>query len=113
MPFRDRYFLVCTNRRDANNPKGSCAARGSEELGPRFKEVLKQRGLAMQLRACTTSCLDLCEYGATVLVEPDHIVYREVTLADVEEIVDTTAKGGTVERLLVQPPPSPGAVGGG
>ncbi len=113
MPFRDTYFLVCINRRDENNPKGSCAARGSEELGPRFKEVLKKRGLAMQLRACTTSCLELCEYGAAVLVEPDHVAYREVTLADVEEIVDATVKGERVERLVVVPPPSPGAVGGG
>jgi (2Fe-2S) ferredoxin len=48
-----------------------------------------------------------------VLVEPDHVAYREVTLADVEEIVDATVKGERVERLLVVPPPSPGAVGGG
>ncbi len=102
MPFRERYFLVCVNRRDANNPKGSCAAKGSEELTARFKELLKTKGLAHQLRACSTSCIDLCELGAVVLVEPDHIAYADVKLEDVEAIVEATARGEVVERLLVR-----------
>ncbi len=105
VPHRERYLFVCTNRRDPDNPKGSCAQKGSEELVPRFKQLLKQKGLALRLRACSTSCLDLCESGATVLQEPDHVAYGGVTLADVEEIVDAAAEGKVVGRLVVAPKP--------
>lgn len=105
MPHRERYLLVCINRRDAGNPKGSCAAAGSESLVPALKEGLGQRGLAKRFRACTTSCLDLCEVGAAMIVEPDHVAYGKVTLADVPDILDSVEKGTIVERLVVHRPP--------
>jgi len=43
----------------------------------------------------------LCEIGATIVVEPDHVAYGGVTEADVEEIVLATSKGEVVERLVV------------
>lgn len=104
MPHRERYLFVCTNRRDPENPKGSCAQKGSEELVKKLKDALKKRGLALQMRACATGCLDLCEIGATVIQEPEHAAYGNVTLGDIDEIVDTAARGEVVKRLLVEPP---------
>ena len=37
MPQRRRYLFVCTNRRPDDNPKGSCAAKGSEEVQKALK----------------------------------------------------------------------------
>ncbi len=105
MPHRDRYLFVCTNRRPDDNPKGSCAQKGSEELVKRLKGALLERGLAKSIRACTASCLDLCELGAAIVVEPDHVVYGNVTLEDVGAIADALAKGEIVERLVVPRPP--------
>lgn len=104
MPHRDRYLFVCTNRREEGNPKGSCAQKGSEEIIKALKAALLERGLAKSARACSSSCLDLCEIGATILVEPDHVAYGNVTLADVAEIADAVAKGQVVERLVVPRP---------
>ena len=104
MPPRERYLFVCTNRRDDDNPKGSCAQKGSEELARRLKEALKTRGLANRLRSCTTSCLDLCEIGITVVQEPEHVAYGGVTLGDIDAIVDAAARGEVVERLIVHRP---------
>jgi (2Fe-2S) ferredoxin len=102
MPHRDRYLFVCTNRREEGNPKGSCAQKGSEEIVKRLKQALLERGLAKSVaRACSSSCLDLCEVGATVLVEPEHVVYGRVTLDDVDAIADAVAKGEIVERLVI------------
>jgi (2Fe-2S) ferredoxin len=102
MPFRQRYLFVCINRRPDGHPKGSCAEKGSEQIVVRLKEALAQRGVAKdRVRACSSSCLDLCESGVTVLQEPDHIAYGRVTLEDVEEIADAAAGGGVVERLVV------------
>ncbi len=79
MPHRERYLFVCTNRRDADNPKG----------------------LAGRLRACTSSCLDLCEIGASIVQEPEHVAYGRVKLEDVDAIVDAAGRGEVLERLVV------------
>lgn len=101
MPHRERYLFVCTNRREESNPKGSCAAKGSEAIAAAVKKSLVDHGLQKRLRSCTSSCLDLCEIGATIVVEPDHVAYGHVTEADVEEIVLAASKGEVVERLVV------------
>lgn len=87
MPSRERYLFVCTNRRPDDHPKGSCAARGSEELLKEIKAELLRGKLADRFRACGATCLDACENGAAVLLEPDHVILDGVTLADVPAIV--------------------------
>lgn len=104
MPHRERYLFVCTNRREEGNPKGSCAQKGSEEIVKRLKTALLERGVAKTARACSASCLDLCEIGVTIVLEPDHVVYGNVTLDDVDAIADGVAKGEIVHRLVVPPP---------
>src|SRR5215471_16230893 len=99
---RKRYLFVCINRRAEDNPKGCCAAKDSEEVYRALKEELAARGLAkLEARVCTSSCLDQCASGVTVLVEPDHFFYGHVTVADVPEIVDGLVNGQPVKRLLL------------
>jgi (2Fe-2S) ferredoxin len=96
-----------------------------------MKAALLSRGLHKTARACSASCLDLCEEGAAIVLEPDHVVYGNVTLDDVDAIADALAKGEVVERLVVHrgasgasgahgapasegaSPPSPGGAEGG
>jgi (2Fe-2S) ferredoxin len=104
MPHRERYLFVCTNRRDDDNPKGSCAQKGSEEVAKKLKEALKTKGIALRVRSCTSSCLDLCEIGISVVQEPEHVAYGHVTLADVDAIADAAGRGEVVERLVVHRP---------
>jgi (2Fe-2S) ferredoxin len=99
---RKRYLFVCINRRAEDNPKGSCAAKDSEEVYRILKEELAARGLAkLEARVCTSSCLDQCDTGVTVLVEPDHFFYGRVTVEDIPEIVEGLLTGQPVKRLLV------------
>jgi (2Fe-2S) ferredoxin len=107
MPHRDRYLFVCTNRREEGHPKGSCAAKGSEELVKELKAALLRNKAQASVRACSTSCLDLCEIGAAIVQEPDHVAYGNVTVTDVEEIASAAAKGTVVERLVVHRGPLP------
>jgi len=98
---RKRYLFVCVNRRADDNPKGSCAAKDSEEVYKALKEEIAARGLAkLEARVCTSSCLDQCDLGVTVLVEPDHFFYGRVTVADVREIVEGLTTGQPVKRLV-------------
>jgi (2Fe-2S) ferredoxin len=102
MPPFKRHVFVCTNRRPDDHPKGSCAQKGSEELRARFKHELANRGLAKEIRANASGCLDQCEHGCSVVVYPEGIWYGRVKLGDVEEIVEEhLVHGRIVERLLM------------
>jgi len=99
---RNRYLFVCINRRPEDNPKGCCALKDSEEVYRALKAEVAARGLAkLEARVCTSSCLDQCDTGVTVLVEPDHFFYGRVTVADVPEIVDGLVNGEPVKRLML------------
>jgi (2Fe-2S) ferredoxin len=99
---RKRYLFVCINRRADDNPKGCCALKDSEEVYRALKGEIAARGLAkFEARVCTSSCLDQCDTGVTVLVEPDHFFYGRVTVADVPEIVDGLITGQPVKRLML------------
>lgn len=102
MAKRKRYLFVCINRRPDGTPKGSCAARGSVDLHRQLKELLKARGLAeTEVRACTSSCLDVCWKGPAIMVEPDHYCYGQVQPSDLSSIVDALERGEVVEHLLL------------
>lgn len=101
MPHRDRYLFICTNRRPFGHPKGSCATSGSEPLVEALKSALAKQGVPTRVRACASGCLDLCEIGAAIVQEPDHVAYGAVTLDDVDEIALAVAEGRVVERLVV------------
>jgi (2Fe-2S) ferredoxin len=102
MPKRKRYLFVCVNRRPDESPRGSCAFHGSEAIYDRLKELLKQRGLAkLEIRACSSSCLDVCWAGPCIAVEPDDYFYGRVKLEDVEEIIAALERGERVERLVL------------
>ena len=104
MPQRKHYLFVCINSRADDNPKGCCLAKGSEDVYKALKAEVAARGLnKLEARVCTSSCLDQCATGITVLVEPDHFFYGRVTIADVPEIVDGLESGQRVERLVLTP----------
>ena len=93
---------MCINRRADDNPKGCCAAKDSEQVHRALKAEIAARGLAkFEARVCTSSCLDQCDTGVTVLVEPDHFFYGGVTVADVPEIVEGLVNSQPVKRLVI------------
>ena len=103
MPFRERYLFVCTNRRPDGHPTGSCAQKGSEDVVSRLKAALAAGGARSLVRACASSCLDLCESGVIVLQEPEHVAYGTVTVDDVVAIAEAAASGQLAVRLVVHP----------
>jgi (2Fe-2S) ferredoxin len=92
MPKRDRYVFVCINRRADDNPKGSCAQKGSEALQTNLKSAVAQAGLHAKVRVLTSGCLDVCWMGATVAVMPDMTFFGHVTDADIPAIVEALGK---------------------
>ena len=102
MPKPERHVLVCTNERPADNPKGSCAAKGSVALYEQLKAMVKDRGLGKRVIVSKASCLKHCSQGVTVAVHPDNTWYARVTPGDLPEICDAHLRDGkAVERLAM------------
>lgn len=103
-----RHIFVCVNTRAPDDPRGCCAARGSERLHERFKQELKRFDLKGLVRANKAGCLDHCALGPSVVIYPEGVWYRVGTEADVTEIVERhVVKGQVVERLLMPDHPVP------
>jgi (2Fe-2S) ferredoxin len=101
VPF-EKHVFVCTNRREPDNPKGCCAAKGSEAVRDLLKARVHDLGLRGRIRVNAAGCLDQCARGVTVVVYPEAVWYGGVTVDDVEEIVQSHLVGGKpVERLLL------------
>ncbi len=106
MPSYERHVFVCVNERPADNPKGSCKARGGIAVRDLLKKELAARGLTHRIRANNAGCLDQCERGVAIVVYPEQVWYGAVTPADVTEIIERHLVGGeVVERLLLPDQP--------
>ena len=94
-------ILVCTNEREPDSRKPSCAPRGAIDVYHRFKDRVKELGIRDRVMVVRTGCLKHCSQGITVTVWPYNLWYRRVTVDDVEEILTTSVlgEGREVERL--------------
>ncbi len=98
----ERHLFICVNERAEGDPRGCCVSRGSKELASAFKERLYARGLKRVVRANKAHCLDQCARGAALVVYPEGVWYGNVTLDDVDEIIEQHILGGKpVERLVI------------
>jgi (2Fe-2S) ferredoxin len=102
LPKPEKHVLVCTNARPPENPRGSCGAKGAEDVFNRLKALVAERGLAGRVMVTRTGCLKHCSRGVAVAVHPENVWYTGVTVADLEEIVTSHLTAGhPVERLLM------------
>ena len=102
MPAFERHLFVCTNERKPGHPRGCCAGQASEAIREQLKTLVAEHGLKGRVRINSAGCLDQCEHGPTLVVYPEGVWYGFVTLADVNEIVQShLINGQPVKRLLL------------
>ncbi|MCA8917019.1 MAG: (2Fe-2S) ferredoxin domain-containing protein [Planctomycetes bacterium] len=102
-PF-ERHVFICLNQRDEGHARGDCTSKGSPAVLERFKQLSAEKGLKPRIRAQKSGCLDTCELGVSVVVYPEAIWYKQVTVQDVDEIVESHLINGVpVERLRMDP----------
>ncbi len=81
-PF-EKHFLVCTGERCNNENRGI-------ERGQFIRDELKDLNGSMKrksvVRVCSVSCLDLCDHGPNMIVEPDGDVYSHLTRELAKEV---------------------------
>jgi len=96
------HIFICINKRPEDDPKGCCAAKGSEAIVSVFKEEVAARGLKGEIRANKAGCLDACALGPSVVIYPEGVWYTVKTREDALEVIEKhLIKGEIVERLLM------------
>jgi (2Fe-2S) ferredoxin len=82
----DKHIFICTNQKAEG--KACCGETRGMELVNKFKEVLRDKGLQGKVRAQRSGCLDACGNGPALVIYPEGTYYGQVTIYDVERIVE-------------------------
>lgn len=97
-----RHVFVCTNERPKGHRRGDCRSKGADGLHRKLKDAVVRAGLSEEIRINNAGCLDQCSQGPVMVVYPEGAWYVNVTLEDVDEIVNKHLIGGeVVERLIM------------
>ena len=83
-PF-EKLFLVCTGKRCNDEARG-------DERGERIREELKEHNKRMgrkpTVRVCAVSCLDMCDDGPNMVVEPGGDLHSHLTRSSARTVYD-------------------------
>ena len=82
----DKHIFICTNQKAEG--KACCGETSGMELVNKFKEVLRDKGLQGKVRAQRSGCIDACGNGPALVIYPEGTYYGQVTINDVERIVE-------------------------
>ena len=85
-------ILICTG--------GGCIASGALKIRDALAEALEKNGLTDSVAIVETGCLGPCAGGPVLVMGSDKTFYQHVSENDVDEIITSHIKNGTiVERL--------------
>lgn len=97
------HVFVCTSSRINGQQKGYCCSKDSVGIIQRFMEEIDERELQDKVMVTNTGCFGICSSGPVVVVYPEGIWYKEVSVEDVSEIVESHFENGNiVERLQIK-----------
>jgi (2Fe-2S) ferredoxin len=75
--------------------------KGSSTVAGRLRIELKRRGLDHRIMCNTCDSIELCDMGPNMVVYPDGLIYRNVQVSDLRDIIAHLEGGPPVERLLI------------
>jgi (2Fe-2S) ferredoxin len=99
----DKHIFICINQRAEGAARKSCGEARGMEIVDAFKKKLKEKNLPIKLRAQKAGCLDICDFGQTLVIYPEGVFYVGVELSDVDEIIEEhIVNNRVVERLRLE-----------
>ncbi len=97
------HVVVCTSSRINGQQKGYCHSKDSVGVVQAFIDEIDSRELSGEVMVTNTGCFGICNSGPVVVVYPEGVWYKEVTVEDVAEIVESHFENGMkVERLEIK-----------
>lgn len=95
MYWTKKHVLVCTAIH--------CQKKGAMDVAGRLRLDVIRKGLDTEILVNNCGTIDLCDVGPNIVVYPENIIYRGVTVKDIPDIVEYLRGGPLVERLLLSP----------
>jgi (2Fe-2S) ferredoxin len=95
MYWTKKHVLVCT--------ASHCSQKGANDVVGRLRLDIVRRGLDTEILINNCGTIDLCDIGPNIVVYPDNVIYRGVTVKDLPEIIEHLRGGPVVERLVIGP----------
>ena len=82
-----KHILVCTNEREQD--KDCCSHVQGYEIFRELKDFVKSNSLSSLIWVTRTGCLGFCNnVGATIVIYPDQLWYKEVKKEEIQKIKD-------------------------
>ncbi|MBI4430140.1 MAG: (2Fe-2S) ferredoxin domain-containing protein [Candidatus Omnitrophica bacterium] len=94
-----KIIFVCVNQREEG---ACCGPSGGREIREQLKQLVYEKGLKGVVRVSQSGCMDVCAKGPNVMVFPDNIWYRGVTVADVPKILTESLAGLADENKVMK-----------
>jgi (2Fe-2S) ferredoxin len=102
MPQPAFYIMKCEQSSPPGFPKPSCVNDNTKDLFQHLGATLMQKGIIGTVQPIRTGCLNRCQLGPVMLVEPGHTMYVGLTKEKIDRIIDEHIIGGTpVEEYII------------
>ena len=98
------YIFKCQQSAPPGMPKPSCVSQNnpeSQQLFQHLSQQLMMKGIIATVQPIQTSCLNRCQQGPVILVEPGHTMYVNLTKEKIDRIIDEHSIGGNVVNEYV------------
>jgi (2Fe-2S) ferredoxin len=100
------YIFKCQQSAPPGMPKPSCVKADdpeSQQLFQHLAQTLMQKGIIGTVTPIQTGCLNRCQQGPVMLVEPGHTMYVGLTKEKIDRIINEHIIGGNVVEEYVIP----------
>ncbi len=98
------YIFKCQQSAPPGMPKPSCVNHNdpeSQQLFQHLAQSLMMKGIIGTVQPVQTGCLNRCQQGPVMLVEPGHVMYVKLTKEKIDRIIEEHIIGGKVVEEYV------------
>ncbi len=89
------YIFKCEQSSPPGMPKPSCVNPQTQDLFQHLAQSLMQKGIIGTVQPIRTACLNRCNAGPVMLVEPGHVMYAGLNKEKIDRIIEEHIIGGT------------------
>jgi (2Fe-2S) ferredoxin len=102
MPQPAFYIFKCEQSAPPGFPKPSCVTPQTQDVFNHLAQKLMEKGIMGTVQPIRTSCLNRCQMGPVMLVEPGHHMYVGLDKEKIDRIIDEhIISGNPVEEYLI------------
>jgi (2Fe-2S) ferredoxin len=96
------YIFKCEQSSPPGMPKPSCVNEQTRELYQYMSNKLMVLGVTTTVHPIRTACLNRCQMGPVMLIEPGHHMYIGLTKEKIDKIIDEhIIKGNPVKEYII------------